>query len=193
LVVPGVIIYRQRGTKWHPGENCDIGRDHTIFAKEKGFVRYYRDPLKHPKRRYIGVVFSKEEQLPVSPYAPRRRRLGMLAITRPNVTAEEEVTRSLANLGLYDHKIAPVVGVNKAGRSLTMRNDGSFRERGWEIGKAMETTKNVVRPFRHDDRWTAWHKRQAGYKVKMESKRIAKASRKGGKQKKGKPSKRGAQ
>jgi hypothetical protein len=113
----------------------------------------------------------------------------MLAITQPAVTDEEEVTRSMANLGLYDHKMVPVVGVNKAGRSLTMRNDGSFRERGWEIGKAMETTKNNVRPFDHNDRWTAWHKRQRGYKLKMESKRIAKASRKGAKQKKGRPAK----
>ena len=31
-VVPGNIIARQRGTKWHPGSGVGMGRDHTIFA-----------------------------------------------------------------------------------------------------------------------------------------------------------------
>ncbi|KAL8902283.1 MAG: hypothetical protein Q9207_004788 [Kuettlingeria erythrocarpa] len=43
-VVPGNIIFRQRGTHWYPGENCGMGRDHTIFAKEKGYVVFYKDP-----------------------------------------------------------------------------------------------------------------------------------------------------
>ena len=37
-VIPGNIILRQRGTKWHPGENVGIGKDHTIFAKVEGKV-----------------------------------------------------------------------------------------------------------------------------------------------------------
>jgi len=40
IVVPGNIIIRQRGTKWHPGENVGIGRDHTIFALVDGNVTY---------------------------------------------------------------------------------------------------------------------------------------------------------
>jgi large subunit ribosomal protein L27 len=179
-VVPGVIIYRQRGTKWFPGENCDIGRDHTIFAKEKGYVRYYRNPHLHPKRRYIGVVFNKEDHLPLSPNAPRRRRLGMLAITRPESISETVVEKSLANLRLFEDKEVPVVAVNKAGRRLTMKNDGSFRERGWEIGQAIEEAKTKVRPYDHGDRWLAWRKRQKGQRMLEERKRIAKASKKGG-------------
>ena len=31
-VIPGNIIYRQRGTKIHPGKNVGIGKDHTLFA-----------------------------------------------------------------------------------------------------------------------------------------------------------------
>lgn len=42
-VIPGNIIYRQRGTRWHPGEGVDIGRDHTIFAVIEGKVRYQRN------------------------------------------------------------------------------------------------------------------------------------------------------
>jgi large subunit ribosomal protein L27 len=37
-VISGNIIVRQRGTKFHPGENVGMGRDHTIFAKQEGFV-----------------------------------------------------------------------------------------------------------------------------------------------------------
>jgi large subunit ribosomal protein L27 len=39
-VVPGNIIIRQRGTKWHPGRNVGMGRDHTLFALIEGKVRF---------------------------------------------------------------------------------------------------------------------------------------------------------
>jgi large subunit ribosomal protein L27 len=37
-VLAGNIIVRQRGTKWHPGTNVGIGRDHTLFALSNGKV-----------------------------------------------------------------------------------------------------------------------------------------------------------
>jgi large subunit ribosomal protein L27 len=36
----GAIIVRQRGTKFHPGDNVGIGRDHTLFALTDGEVRF---------------------------------------------------------------------------------------------------------------------------------------------------------
>ncbi len=39
-VIPGNIILRQRGTRWHPGENVGMGKDHTIFAKVEGTVSF---------------------------------------------------------------------------------------------------------------------------------------------------------
>ena len=39
-VIPGNIIIRQRGTKWHPGDNVGIGKDHTIFAVVEGNVLF---------------------------------------------------------------------------------------------------------------------------------------------------------
>jgi large subunit ribosomal protein L27 len=39
-VVPGNIIVRQRGTKWHPGKNVGLGRDFTIFAVAEGHVEF---------------------------------------------------------------------------------------------------------------------------------------------------------
>jgi len=41
VVVPGNIIIRQRGTKYHAGKNVDMGRDHTLFAKIEGAVSYH--------------------------------------------------------------------------------------------------------------------------------------------------------
>jgi len=38
FVIPGNIIVRQRGTKFHPGTNVGMGRDFTIFATTEGFV-----------------------------------------------------------------------------------------------------------------------------------------------------------
>ncbi|KAI9686699.1 MAG: 54S ribosomal protein L2 mitochondrial [Bathelium mastoideum] len=84
-VIPGNIIFRQRGTKWHPGENVGMGRDHTLHATQPGFVKYYRDPELHPKRRYIGVVLRRTDVLPRPPNASRRRRLGMIAVPRTDI------------------------------------------------------------------------------------------------------------
>lgn len=39
-VKAGNILVRQRGTKIHPGRNVGLGRDHTLFAKLDGVVRY---------------------------------------------------------------------------------------------------------------------------------------------------------
>ena len=39
-VIPGNIIIRQRGTKYHPGENVGLGKDHTIFATAEGKVEF---------------------------------------------------------------------------------------------------------------------------------------------------------
>jgi large subunit ribosomal protein L27 len=39
-VVAGNIIVRQRGTKWHPGRNIGMGKDHTLFALVDGVVEF---------------------------------------------------------------------------------------------------------------------------------------------------------
>ncbi len=39
-VIAGNILARQRGTKWHPGQNVGLGKDHTLFAKIDGRVEF---------------------------------------------------------------------------------------------------------------------------------------------------------
>ncbi len=51
-VIPGNIIIRQRGTKYHPGKNVGMGRDHTIFALIEGVVQF----VTSGKRQYVNVV-----------------------------------------------------------------------------------------------------------------------------------------
>ncbi|MCY4192661.1 MAG: 50S ribosomal protein L27 [Rhodospirillaceae bacterium] len=51
-VIPGNIIVRQRGTKFHPGENVGIGKDHTLFALTDGHVKFVR---KANKRTFVVV------------------------------------------------------------------------------------------------------------------------------------------
>ena len=50
----GNIILRQRGTRFHPGVNVGCGRDHTLFARADGFVKFER---KGPgSRRTVSVL-----------------------------------------------------------------------------------------------------------------------------------------
>ena len=41
-VIPGNILVRQRGTKFHPGDNVGMGRDHTLFALVDGQVKFHK-------------------------------------------------------------------------------------------------------------------------------------------------------
>ena len=52
VVISGNIIVRQRGTKFHPGLNVGIGKDHTIFATKDGKVAF----KKTRTRTFISVV-----------------------------------------------------------------------------------------------------------------------------------------
>ena len=53
-VLPGNIIVRQRGTRFHPGKNVSMGKDHTIFSLIDGFVKFSkRGPL---SKKVIDVV-----------------------------------------------------------------------------------------------------------------------------------------
>ncbi|HIE20054.1 MAG TPA: 50S ribosomal protein L27 [Rhodospirillales bacterium] len=52
IVIPGNIIIRQRGTKYHAGENVGIGRDHTLFATAGGRVKFEH---KAKGRVYVAV------------------------------------------------------------------------------------------------------------------------------------------
>lgn len=88
FVKTGQIIMRQRGTKIHPGENVGLGKDHTIFALEPGYVRFYLDPF-HPLRKYVGVALKRDVQLPKPHFDPRIRRFGYKPLKSKEAEIEE--------------------------------------------------------------------------------------------------------
>ncbi len=51
-VVPGNILVRQRGTKFHPGTNVGMGKDHTLFALSEGTVSF---SVKANGRSFVNV------------------------------------------------------------------------------------------------------------------------------------------
>lgn len=54
VVLAGNILVRQRGTRFHAGDNVGIGKDHTLFATSEGVVKF---EVKGPKnRKFISVV-----------------------------------------------------------------------------------------------------------------------------------------
>ena len=56
-VIPGNILVRQRGTKWWPGDNVGMGKDHTIFSTVEGQVKFHKG-LKG--RTFVSVVPATE-------------------------------------------------------------------------------------------------------------------------------------
>jgi len=53
VVIPGNIILRQRGTKMYPGLNVGMGKDHTIYSKVSGRVKFQ---TKKFGKKYISVI-----------------------------------------------------------------------------------------------------------------------------------------
>ena len=56
-VVGGNILVRQRATKFYPGANVGLGRDHTLFATVDGVVRFHKGKL---GRKYVSVDMIAE-------------------------------------------------------------------------------------------------------------------------------------
>ena len=55
-VMAGNIIVRQRGTRFHAGDNVGVGRDHTLFALADGTVTFENKGM--PKRKFVSVKTS---------------------------------------------------------------------------------------------------------------------------------------
>ncbi|MCH8058379.1 MAG: 50S ribosomal protein L27 [Proteobacteria bacterium] len=55
-VLAGNIIVRQRGTRFHAGDNVGVGRDYTLYALKDGKVKFQHKGL--PKRKYVSIETS---------------------------------------------------------------------------------------------------------------------------------------
>lgn len=187
-VVAGNIIFKQRGTKWHPGENVGMGKDHTIYALTEGYVRYYRNPLLHPKRRYIGVALAKEGKesvLPTPPNAPSRRRVGMYAVPMKVSDTVEAENFLESHLTPGSKPASSSKGLKSS--SATPTGPPIMRAKGYRIANIQLVRDAVanevqVRPFDKKDRWFAWRVRQRKYRDKKLARATAGAKKRVGKQ-----------
>jgi large subunit ribosomal protein L27 len=59
VVKPGSIILRQRGTRFHPGQNVGLGKDFTIFSLIDGQVKF--EPYAKGRRKKISVYAAEQE------------------------------------------------------------------------------------------------------------------------------------
>ncbi|KAG9235181.1 ribosomal L27 protein-domain-containing protein [Amylocarpus encephaloides] len=155
-VIPGNIIFRQRGTHWFPGDNCGMGRDHTIYATEAGYVKYYKDPERHPKRQYIGVTFERSQVLPLPRNSMRRRKLNMFA--QKMETAPIEAPRPDLFLATDGSQAVVIKETPVEQKPLKLKSGYMYRKSNWEIGRAAERAKIQVKEFKPRDRWAAWKK-----------------------------------
>lgn len=163
------------GTKWFPGENVGMGKDHTIYSTAYGYVRYYKDPAVHPKRRFIGVALDKEgprSKLPTPPNAPTRRRLGMYLVPIKQ-TQEESVLSDAAFLRAHiiEGKVMTKPPPTPAPATTTQLpyalRKGGHGMANHEIGRAAERKGIRVKIFDRKDRWTAWRVRAKKSKEKQ--------------------------
>ncbi|KAI4194543.1 MAG: hypothetical protein LQ350_007703 [Teloschistes chrysophthalmus] len=157
-VVPGNIIFRQRGTHWFPGENCGMGRDHTIFAKERGYVVFYRDP-QHLSLGVGGAGYgaTPEEQstdAATTDQIPTNTPAGADDAPTPRSSTKESRQQI------------------PAARARGIRPGYMFREANWQIGRVENEEMKGVRKFVKGDRFLAWRKKNRRLKVAAEKRTL---------------------
>lgn len=123
-----------------------MGRDFTIHAMVTGYVKYYRDPATHPDRKYIGVVYRKEDSLPYPRHAERKRRLNMTATLIRDAAPKPELSASgIPTVVRRTNPERP----DAAPQVLSLREkDHTYREENWRIGRLVKTTGLQIKGFK---------------------------------------------
>ena len=176
-----------------------MGRDHTIYATEKGYVVYYKDAWRglgykgagrlraNPGnggmhfKRYIGIVFNKGDTLPRPEGRPKDRRLGMRARVRKDFPApiiEEEKQQDISGLTPAAGTLASVDQKTRRATSPKHVKGYQIRETNYSIGRAAERAGVKVRKFERGNRWLAWRKRTKRVE-RTKAKKAQKKARKG--------------
>ena len=87
--IPGNIIVRQRGTKYHPGENVGMGKDHTLHALIEGTVTYQR---RRNNRTYVHVLSNGSAKVSQAP-KPAKAPAAAKKESTPATTAKSSDTK----------------------------------------------------------------------------------------------------
>ena len=88
----GNILVRQRGTKFHPGDNVYMGRDYTLHAAIDGTIVFRRQRV---DRTYVNIVPFETETEPVAPTPKRPKSFqeDVLVVAAPDVVVKESVEK----------------------------------------------------------------------------------------------------
>ncbi|KAJ1912940.1 54S ribosomal protein L2 mitochondrial [Mycoemilia scoparia] len=95
FVKAGNIIVRQRGTKFHPGDNVGIGKDHTLFALTPGYVKFYTQKMpRNKERRMVAVAFEKEDnKFPRDLTEPRVRGFFLVNLANQESGSKQDIQK----------------------------------------------------------------------------------------------------
>jgi len=135
--IPGNIIVRQRGTKFHPGVGVGMGKDHTIFAKEAGLVTF---SVSKGNRRYISVL-PVDETTVVKEVATKKAAPAAKAAPKATASKVDDLKKingigpafekRLNAMGLFTYADIAALTLAKAEELEAKHNDAMTSPEGW--------------------------------------------------------------
>ena len=100
LVTAGNIIVRQRGTKFHPGTNIGLGRDHTLFALSNGYVKF------HVGQRGRSLVSVVDENPNTPPSSAKKIGAPTASAKAAAASTAQQKHELLAHIGLDTQQLS---------------------------------------------------------------------------------------
>ncbi|PWN38226.1 uncharacterized protein FA14DRAFT_159888 [Meira miltonrushii] len=137
FVKAGEIILRQRGTSWHPGQNVKMGKDHTLYAVEPGYVQFYKpNPIQTQEQNLTiaGMEFSTESSNDANPSLTSQNNNSVI------LTALQKKSLPLSPFALQS--IQPIAETVKCHPSSTKRKQGRRY-----VGVVLEREDHLPLPF----------------------------------------------
>jgi len=152
IAIPGNIIIRQRGTKFHPGENVGMGKDHTIFSKVEGVVSF---TTKKGNRKYVSVlpIEALEEEKPLKVVATKAEPKEVKAPKKAKAEKKEssDDTKAMKAKAPAKAKVEKNEVKAKAAESKKSTKKGDDLKKINGIGPAFEKRLNVMGIFTYKD------------------------------------------
>ncbi len=142
FAIPGNIIVRQRGTKFHPGLGVGIGKDHTIFAKEAGVVNF---TVKRGNRRYISVLPIDEKTVTKE---LKDKKTAKKEVEKPLTASKLKVKKESSKEVLEDSKTKEIP---KKAASTKKPKKGDDLKKIDGVGPAFEKRLNALGIFTYAD------------------------------------------
>lgn len=144
---------------------------------------FYKDPERHARRKYIGVVFEREMQLPMPRNKPRIRRLGLVGREREMGTLAAAPAGEVEGQGTPRQRDRGPRAKVPEMKKLELSSGYQYRESNWSIGRTAERANVRVREYKRGDRFLAWRKLNARKARNAEKRALSSRKKKGSKNK----------